>query len=100
MLTIRCTQKVLKKFKLQNHLETTPADPPAPGAITSDAPTSFLNEWYANLIRVDRRHMVGFMNRELTIEAGMDDYVAKPIRVDELIGALSKVTPLNEKGDV
>jgi len=62
MLTIRCTQKVLKKFKLQNHLETTPADPPAPGAITSDAPTSFLNEWYANLIRVDRRHMVVFVN--------------------------------------
>ncbi|MGD8855545.1 MAG: GAF domain-containing protein [Chloroflexota bacterium] len=39
-------------------------------------------------------------DRELTIEAGMDDYVAKPIRVDELIGALSKVTPLREKGDV
>jgi CheY-like chemotaxis protein len=39
-------------------------------------------------------------DRELTIEAGMDDYVAKPIRVDELIGALSKVTPLDEKGDV
>ena len=33
-----------------------------PGAISSDAPTSFLNEWYANLIRVDRRHMVVFVN--------------------------------------
>jgi tetratricopeptide (TPR) repeat protein len=64
MLTIRCTQKVLKKFKLQNHLETTPADPPVPGAITSDAPTSFLNGWYANLIRVDRRHMVVFVNEQ------------------------------------
>jgi signal transduction histidine kinase/DNA-binding response OmpR family regulator len=39
-------------------------------------------------------------DRELTIEAGMDDYVAKPIRVDELIGALSKVTPVPEKGEV
>jgi signal transduction histidine kinase/DNA-binding response OmpR family regulator len=39
-------------------------------------------------------------DRELTIEAGMDDYVAKPIRVDELIGALSKVTPLSEKGEL
>jgi GAF domain-containing protein/CheY-like chemotaxis protein/anti-sigma regulatory factor (Ser/Thr protein kinase) len=39
-------------------------------------------------------------DRELTVEAGMDDYVAKPIRVDELIGALSKVTPVNEKGDL
>jgi CheY-like chemotaxis protein len=39
-------------------------------------------------------------DRELTVEAGMDDYVAKPIRVDELIGALSKVTPLHEKGAV
>ena len=38
-------------------------------------------------------------DRELTIEAGMDDYVAKPIRVDELVGALSRVTPLREKGD-
>jgi len=39
-------------------------------------------------------------DRELTIEAGMDDYVAKPIRVDELISALSKVTPLSEKGEL
>jgi len=39
-------------------------------------------------------------DRELTVEAGMDDYVAKPIRVDELIGALSKVSPLQEKGDL
>jgi CheY-like chemotaxis protein len=39
-------------------------------------------------------------DREITIEAGMDDYVAKPIRVEELIGALSRVTPLSEKGDL
>jgi len=39
-------------------------------------------------------------DREITVEAGMDDYVAKPIRVEELIGALSRVTPLREKGDV
>jgi CheY-like chemotaxis protein len=38
-------------------------------------------------------------DRELTVEAGMDDYVAKPIRVEELIGALSRVTPLHEKGE-
>jgi CheY-like chemotaxis protein len=36
-------------------------------------------------------------DRELTAEAGMDDFVGKPIRVDELIGALSRVTPLSEK---
>ena len=39
-------------------------------------------------------------DREITAEAGMDDYVAKPIRVEELIGALSRVTPISEKGDV
>jgi CheY-like chemotaxis protein len=39
-------------------------------------------------------------DREITIEAGMDDYVAKPIRVEELIGALSRVTPIREKGDL
>jgi CheY-like chemotaxis protein len=39
-------------------------------------------------------------DRELTIEAGMDDYVAKPIRVDELINALSKVNPVAEKGEL
>jgi len=37
-------------------------------------------------------------DRELTVEAGMDDYVAKPIRVEELIGALSRVETLQEKG--
>jgi CheY-like chemotaxis protein len=39
-------------------------------------------------------------DREGAVAAGMDDYVAKPIRVEELIGALSRVTPLREKGDL
>ena len=32
-------------------------------------------------------------DREVCMEAGMDDYVSKPIRVEELIGALER-TPL------
>jgi CheY-like chemotaxis protein len=50
------------------------------------------------IIAMTANVMVG--DREITIEAGMDDYVAKPIRVEELIGALSRVTPLREKGDI
>ena len=30
-------------------------------------------------------------DRETALEAGMDDYVAKPIRVEELVGALKRV---------
>src|SRR5690348_14150488 len=30
-------------------------------------------------------------DRELCVAAGMDDYVAKPIRVEELVGALGRV---------
>jgi len=33
-------------------------------------------------------------DREMCLEAGMDDYVSKPIRKDELIKALLKTTPL------
>jgi CheY-like chemotaxis protein len=33
-------------------------------------------------------------DRELCIQAGMDDYIAKPIKVDELIGALTRARPL------
>ncbi len=35
-------------------------------------------------------------DRELCLEAGMDDYVSKPIRVDELVRALSESRPLQE----
>jgi GAF domain-containing protein/CheY-like chemotaxis protein len=36
-------------------------------------------------------------DREMCLEAGMDDYVSKPIRPDELIKALMKVTPLTQR---
>jgi CheY-like chemotaxis protein len=34
-------------------------------------------------------------DREMCLAAGMDDYVSKPIRVEELVGALSKSRPLD-----
>jgi CheY-like chemotaxis protein len=33
-------------------------------------------------------------DREMCLEAGMDDYLAKPIRVEELVAALSQCGPL------
>jgi len=33
-------------------------------------------------------------DREICLAAGMDDYVSKPIRVDELVQALSRCQPL------
>jgi CheY-like chemotaxis protein len=33
-------------------------------------------------------------DREMCLAAGMDDYVSKPIRIEELVGALSKSNPL------
>jgi CheY-like chemotaxis protein/anti-sigma regulatory factor (Ser/Thr protein kinase) len=35
-------------------------------------------------------------DRELCVAAGMDDYVAKPIRVEELVGALGRCRPRGE----
>jgi CheY-like chemotaxis protein len=35
-------------------------------------------------------------DREKCIEAGMDDYITKPIRVAELVGALSKTVPISK----
>ena len=32
-------------------------------------------------------------DREACLEAGMDDYVSKPIRVEELVVALGRATP-------
>jgi CheY-like chemotaxis protein len=36
-------------------------------------------------------------DREICLAAGMDDYVSKPIRVDELVNALNKCMPLKIK---
>jgi len=36
-------------------------------------------------------------DRERCLEAGMDDYVSKPIRVEELKSALSRSRPLNQR---
>jgi CheY-like chemotaxis protein len=36
-------------------------------------------------------------DREMCLDAGMDDYVSKPIRVEELVTALSKVIPHKQR---
>jgi CheY-like chemotaxis protein len=38
-------------------------------------------------------------DRERCLAAGMDDYVSKPIRVNELVTALGKAKPLGITGD-
>jgi signal transduction histidine kinase/DNA-binding response OmpR family regulator/HPt (histidine-containing phosphotransfer) domain-containing protein/PAS domain-containing protein len=38
-------------------------------------------------------------DREMCLAAGMDDYVSKPIRIEDLVGALSKSRPLNDAKD-
>ncbi len=45
-----------------------------------------------HIIAVTANAMQG--ERELCIQAGMDDYLAKPIRIEELAGALGRVVPL------
>jgi CheY-like chemotaxis protein len=45
-------------------------------------------------------------DRDACKAAGMDDYISKPIRVEDLVAALSKCQPLNpglpvaERGDL
>ena len=36
-------------------------------------------------------------DREMCLAAGMNDYITKPIRIDELVNALYKVVPLKDK---
>jgi len=39
-------------------------------------------------------------DREMCLEAGMDDYISKPIRVEELIQALLKCKPIEQRSPV
>jgi CheY-like chemotaxis protein len=36
-------------------------------------------------------------DRERCLQAGMDDYISKPVKMEELVGALSGYPPLKEK---
>jgi CheY-like chemotaxis protein len=38
-------------------------------------------------------------DRELCLEAGMDDYVSKPIKVEELVAALTRIEPHKKRGE-
>jgi signal transduction histidine kinase/CheY-like chemotaxis protein len=39
-------------------------------------------------------------DREICLQAGMDDYLSKPIRVEELVGALNKCQPIKTLGSL
>jgi CheY-like chemotaxis protein len=49
--------------------------------------------WQPRVIAMTANAMQG--DREMCLAAGMDDYVSKPIRVEDLVGALSKSRPLH-----
>jgi CheY-like chemotaxis protein len=50
-----------------------------------------------HIIAVTANAMAG--ERELCLQAGMDDYITKPIRIEKLAGALAKATPRTGAAD-
>jgi CheY-like chemotaxis protein len=38
-------------------------------------------------------------DRQMCFDAGMDDYISKPIRVEDLVDALSRTEALGKTGD-